>query len=277
MKLVTKILAAAAGLMVGTMSQAAIVTQWNAETTGEWLKELGPPPTPTPSTVQVLDGGLRLSWGTGTFGPSSLVITNPEGPEVLKTYEGGGTPPGGFIADSLTLTHYNNPITATTPSSSLSLATLSVSLKLTPTLPVEEAAGQQDLGAFIYHIKFLETPNQTPCADTTPGASICNDIFVLVEGVLNQPWFYEDHWYYINAFPKQEGALKTLDDEVCQAAGAANGCIGFTTRERDDNQLPFGLTISTAPLSVPEPAGLALVGLALAGAGLARRRVTQAV
>ena len=263
MKHLGKILIAAGALALSAMSHAAPVVTWNVTTTGVW-SSYTPGPQPGPDPVTLSNAGKTLSWGQSTgSGQSSLVITNPAANTNLTTYYGGGNPPAGFIAPSVILTHNNNPITGT----SLTNATLRVSMTLTPTNP---AAGALPLDTFDYNIVFRETPNQTPCAVASP--TPCNDIFVQVSGLLNDSFDYDGQTYYVNAFPIGGGVLAPLSNSACAAAGQANGCIGFTTVEGQSNQLPFGLTISSERLQVPEPGSLALIGLALAGAGFISRR-----
>ncbi|MBS0467724.1 MAG: PEP-CTERM sorting domain-containing protein [Proteobacteria bacterium] len=260
MKHLGKILIAAGALALSAMSHAVPVTNWAVTTTGVWSSF-------APGGVTLSNAGHTLSWGTSTgSGQSSLVITNPV-PAVqnVLTLFTGDPLDAAHIANSVTLTHNNNPITGT----SLTDATLRVSVSLQPTNP---AAGGFPLPNIDYLIKFVETPNQAPCAAPSPANNPCNDIFVQVAGLLNESFLYDGQTYFVNAFPTNGGVLSVLPTSACTAAGVGAGCIGFTTQEGQSTQLPFGLTISTERLQVPEPGSLALIGLALAGAGLISRR-----
>ncbi len=268
MKSFTTTLIAAAAMLIGAHANAAMVETWSVDIAGTWTAA-GP--------SGVTRTASKLTWGTSTGeGRSSLVITNPALGLSLNTYVGTGTPPAANTVQTLTLTHNNNPITGT----SLETATLSVSLSLTPTLP---AATGFPLGTIDYAIKFFETPNTGACA-VVGSLTPCDDIFVLTSGLLNESFEYDGISYFVNAFPTADGMLKTLDDRTCTAAGAGRNCLGFTTGEGKSNKLTLGLSISTLPLSVEpppsspvsEPASLALLGLALAGAGFSATRRRQA-
>lgn len=261
MKYVGKFLLAAGALALSAMAQAT-VTQWNVTTTGVWDTNYLPNPG-----VTISNSNQTLSWGTSTGqGQSSLDITNPV-PAVqnIPTWFGGGTPTAGYVAQSVTLTHNNKPIQGT----SLTDATLRVSITLQPTSP---AAGSFPLPNIDYTIRFVETPNQTPCAAPSPANNPCNDIFVQTSGLLNESFVYGGQTYFVNAFPTTGGTLSVLPASACAAAGQGAGCVGFTTEEGKSTKLSFGLTISTDRLQVPEPGSLALLGLALAGLGVASRR-----
>lgn len=266
MKHLSKILLATGALALSAFAHADPVINWDVTTTGVW-SSFTPGPVPGPDPVTLSNAGKTLSWGTGNFGPSSLVITNPvPATPNIPTWFGGGTPTAGFIAPSVTLTHNNNPITG----ASLTSATLRVSMTLKPTNPV---GPNMPLPTIDYLIRFVETPNQAGTCDApSPPGNPCNDIFVQVAGLLNETFNYDGRDYFVNAFPTSGGTLNVLPADACAAAGQPAGCIGFTTPERQSTSLPFGVTISSERLQVPEPGSLALIGLALAGAGFISRR-----
>jgi hypothetical protein len=223
------------------------------------------------------DGGVfagstsSLSWGAGGSGPSSLVVGNSPVSGSVDTYLGGGAPPvvAPYLGFSTSLTHNNNPING----ASLVTATLTNSVVLHDLSNLPHSLPQ----IVPFSIQFAETPNSAPCAvgaSPTP----CNDIFVLTSGLLNFSFMYDDDGvggadtYFVNIFPVTGGVLGILDPGVCAAANAGAGCIGFTTPEGQSTSLRFGFTISSQPLSVPEPGLLALLGIGLLGAAGSRCR-----
>lgn len=249
-----------------TAANAAIVTTWDYSIASYWSGY-------APAGVTLSSDHKTLTWGEGIgFGQSSLVITDPLNGSV-DTIIGGGMPTPANIAEGLTLSHINHPISLV---SALTSAELTSQLTLVATAPAGTEGGPGGLDPVSFNIKFSETPNVEPCAAPSPAGNPCNDIFVLTSGLLNASFTYLGQNYFVNIFPLIDGALSVLSNAECAAAGAANGCIGLTTIENEISLLPFGVTISTQPLQVPEPNVLALLGIGLFAAGALRTRRKQA-
>ncbi|MCC7099630.1 MAG: PEP-CTERM sorting domain-containing protein, partial [Rubrivivax sp.] len=118
---------------------------------------------------------------------------------------------------------------------------------------------------------FTETPN-TSGSCIPEATSVCDDIFVLTGGNLNQTFAYDGYTYFVSFLDMQSGPLTPLSPQACTAAGAPVNCLGFWTAEGASETVDFGIVISSTPISVPEPGVLALVGLSLLGAAGASRR-----
>lgn len=231
------------------------------------------------TTTAAGPGVTTLSWGnvSDADDKSSLVITNNPIAGSVDTYLGIVPPQAApYLGTTLSLTHNNNVIPG--DSASLLTATLSSAVTLTPLDPANSGF---PIGPVLFDISFTETSNSGTCA--VPGSPTpCNDIFVLTAGLLNFDFDYDAGdgdgllTYFINIFPTSGGVLSVLEDSACLAAGAASGCIGFSTPENQSTTLDFGFTISSNPLStVPEPGVLSLVGLGLLGLAGIRRRANS--
>lgn len=267
-------LAVASALLVAPAH--AIVLEWGYEIDNNFSAATY---TAGAGTTTVAGPGVTaLSWGDVTdANKSSLVIGNNPISGSVDTYLGNVPPQSPpYLGSTLSLTHNNKVIPG--GSASLSTATLSSAVVLTP---LDPANAGFPIGPVLFDISFTETTNAGTCAvlgSPTP----CNDIFVLTGGLLNFDFDYDAGdgdgllTYFINIFPTSGGVLSQLEDSACEAAGAEDGCIGFSTPENQSTTLAFGFTISSNPLTtVPEPGVLALFGLGLLGlAGIRRRPVS---
>jgi hypothetical protein len=190
---------------------------------------------------------------------SGLGINNATATGVIQTNGAAG------VAN--TYVHYNN--TATT--GTLKTAVVNSSLTLTSLAPTTGVNfGPATLP---YFIQFVETANDVPLSTcvVTNSTRPCADIFVIT-GVLESTFDLDGNTYKLNFFaPANE--LYTLSDAACAAAGAAAGCTGITTQERQTNEFTFSFTITNvAAAELPEPSSLALIGLGLAAAAGARQK-----
>jgi len=237
-------------------ASAVPVTSWSY-TAGAGFSAFAPAGV-TGSLPGSLGTPTRLEWGISTGpGPSALEIDEPTVGVVLT---------GGPSVPDITITHENRPIAG--GSITLTTATITGSLTLTPLLPVPGAPVL--LPPLPFSIAFAETVN---AACTFPSVSVCDDIFVLTSPAfpVTFPFSSGGDAYLITLTVTGLGALPAA---TCTAAGVGPGCVGLTTPEGADSTVPVRLAIT----AVPEPSTILLLGSGLAALTLcARKKVSKKV
>jgi len=260
---------AAAALAACTMSigtaHAVMVTQWNYYNELGFSGFTGSGVSSSGNSGAILGLPTKLEWGTTT---KSDLISGGSIAGVVNT--------NGALVPGVQLHHDNFPIAL---GFSLDTADMLDALQLTATLPSPPFGGGPTVNAptLEFHIKFIETLNAPAngiCFDGSlvgapENAGGCRDLFVLLNpGELVPVSFVIDDFKYTVTITG--AGLQTLAPGACAALGLPAGCVGFPTQENRGNDFNPGFMITAQ--FIPEPDALALIGLSLAIAGVARRR-----
>jgi len=249
--------------MMATTATAAIIQSWEYEITTTWSGA-----TYSPGAGSQTETPTQLSWGQADATEPWAGGTSRSGLELADV----ATQPGTVITDGATaptleITHFNHPISINY--AALTTASLETTLNLSaidPPNPPDLALSE----TLAFTITFSETPNIQPCGFQSE--TICDDIFVIELGALDNQFTYMDQTYFISIVTL-DGGLTPLPATTCAAAGAPPGCLGFTTPEDAATTLGFGIMITTQPVQVPAPGALIVLGLTFVGLAFARRRV----
>jgi len=217
--------------------------------------------TPSGDSGDILNLPTTLTWGPNNN--SSLVAGSP----VSGTIQTNGAPQPGVA-----LTHNNFPIALGV---SLDTATLASVLTLTPS----GGGPTIELPTLLFDILFIETEN-FPAGGNCLGSGMagsgentngCQDIFVLANPEIldtDITFNFDGFEYEVIVTPT---GLEFLTDEACAAVGEGPGCLGFLTPENTQSIFTTFFSIRVE-VAIPEPHVLGLLGIALTGLGLTRRR-----
>lgn len=250
---------AGAGL-VASSANALVINEWEFTVETVWIGS-----NFTAGTGSQTTNDTQLSWGETAATEPWDGGTDRSGLEIEDVSPQPGTAfTNGPVAPTAVISHYNNAISASF--ATLTDATLQTTLNLYAVDPDPFPEDPLALADSIqFQIDFIETSNSEPCG--FPSDSVCDDIFVIAFGALQNSFMYLGETYNI-AIVTLSGNITPLPDASCAAAGVAAGCLGFQTPEGEITPVEFGIVITR----VPAPGALALMGLGLLGLGMARRR-----